>query len=100
METSTRRCGARLPGLTTSSTSKGTSGPARRCDTRVKMMWDDENIYFRGGVGRAARVGDPHRARLGDFHDNDFEVFLYPGFSTRTRPMQPYGTITSLRSTH
>jgi len=48
--------------------------------TRVKMMWDDENIYF------AAEMEEPHVwATLTErdsviFHDNDFEVFLYPGF--------------------
>jgi len=43
-------------------------------------MWDDENIYF------AAQLEEPHVwATLTErdsviFHDNDFEVFLYPGF--------------------
>jgi hypothetical protein len=48
--------------------------------TRVKMMWDDENLYF------AAELEEPQVwATLTErdsviFHDNDFEVFLYPGF--------------------
>lgn len=48
--------------------------------TRVKMMWDDQNLYF------AAELEEPHVwATLTQrdsviFHDNDFEVFLYPGF--------------------
>jgi hypothetical protein len=48
--------------------------------TRVKMMWDDRNLYF------AAQLEEPHVwATLTQrdsviFHDNDFEVFLFPGF--------------------
>jgi hypothetical protein len=51
--------------------------------TRVKMMWDDENLYF------AAELEEPHIwATLTQrdsviFHDNDFEVFLYPGFDPK-----------------
>jgi len=60
------------------------------------MMWDDEKHLLRG------ELEEPHvwatlTERTRDFPRHDFEVFLYPG-STRTRPMQPYGTITSLRS--
>ena len=56
--------------------------------TRVKMMWDDENLYF------VAQMQEPHVwATLTErdsviFHDNDFEVFLYPGFDAK-RPGAP-----------
>ncbi len=49
-----------------------------RFRTRVKMLWDDTNLYI------AADLAEPHvRATLRDhdsviFHDNDFEVFLDP----------------------
>jgi hypothetical protein len=47
-------------------------------NTRVKMLWDDENLYI------AAELREPHiwaTIRQRDeiiFHDNDFEVFLDP----------------------
>jgi hypothetical protein len=60
--------------------------------TRVKMMYDDDNLYF------AAQLEEPHVwATLTQrdsviFHDNDFEVFLYPGFDAKnpTAPVRNY----------
>src|SRR5579872_6962446 len=57
---------------------QGSSQPAPRFRTRVKMLWDDDYFY----VG--AELEEPHlRASLTEhdsviFHDNDFEVFLNP----------------------
>jgi hypothetical protein len=59
---------------------EGDLKPRPAFKTRVKMMWDDENIYF------AAELEEPHVwATLTErdsviFHDNDFEVFLYPSY--------------------
>ncbi len=54
--------------------------PRHRC--RVKMLWDDEYVYF------AADLDEPHvwatRTKRDSiiFHDNDFEVFLDPDQDT------------------
>jgi hypothetical protein len=57
---------------------EGTSKPAPRFRTRMKMLWDDRYLYV------AAELEEPHVwATLTEhdsviFHDNDFEVFLNP----------------------
>jgi hypothetical protein len=57
---------------------EGDRKPKPRFRTRVKMLWDDENLYI------AAELQEPHVwATLTKhdsviFHDNDFEVFLDP----------------------
>jgi hypothetical protein len=57
---------------------EGDRKPNPRYRTRVKMVWDDENLYI------AAELEEPHVwATLTQhdaviFHDNDFEVFLNP----------------------
>ena len=69
---------AARPGPTTSSTSRGTSGPRPRFRTRAKMLWDDRYFYI------AAELEEPHVwATLTKhdsviFQDNDFEVFIDP----------------------
>jgi hypothetical protein len=51
--------------------------------TRVKMMWDDQYLYF------AAEMEEPHVwATLTErdsviFHDNDFEIFLNPSSDSK-----------------
>ncbi len=50
--------------------------------TRVKMLWDDENFYF------AAKLDEPHIwANITErdaviFYDNDFEIFIDPDGDT------------------
>ncbi|HVU64065.1 MAG TPA: carbohydrate-binding family 9-like protein [Phycisphaerales bacterium] len=62
---------------------EGDLKPAPAFRTRVKMMWDDDNLYF------AAQLEEPHVwATLTErdsvvFHDNDFEVFLNPSCDTK-----------------
>lgn len=57
---------------------EGDRKPNPRYNTRVKMAWDDQYIYF------AAEVEDPHIwANLKEhdqivFFDNDFEIFMDP----------------------
>ena len=57
---------------------EGDAKPKPRWKTRVKMLWDDDNLYI------AAELEEPHLwATLTEhdaviFHDNDFEVFLDP----------------------
>ena len=57
---------------------EGGKKPKPRFRTRMKMLWDDNNLYI------AADLSEPHvRATLTAhdsviFHDNDFEVFLDP----------------------
>jgi hypothetical protein len=61
---------------------EGDLKPAPLYDTRVKMLWDDDNLYV------AAELKEPHiRATLKQrdtviFHDNDFEVFIDPDGDT------------------
>ncbi|MBM3996098.1 MAG: hypothetical protein FJ303_18400 [Planctomycetes bacterium] len=57
---------------------EGDAKPRPRWKTRMKMLWDDENLYI------ATEMEEPHLwATLTEhdsviFHDNDFEVFLDP----------------------
>jgi hypothetical protein len=57
---------------------EGERKPAPRFRTRMKMLWDDDNLYI------AAQLEEPHvhatltRHDSVIFHDNDFEVFLDP----------------------
>ena len=49
-----------------------------RYETRVKMLWDNENLYI------AAKINDPHiwatitKRNAVIYNDNDFEVFIDP----------------------
>jgi hypothetical protein len=58
---------------------EGDRKPKPRLRTRVKMLWDDDNLYI------AAELEEPHvwatltRHDAVIFHDNDFEVFINPG---------------------
>jgi hypothetical protein len=57
---------------------EGDAKPTPRFRTRVKMLWDDQNLYI------GAELEEPDvEATLREhdsviFHDNDFEVFLDP----------------------
>ena len=57
---------------------EGDARPKPRLKTRMKMLWDDQNLYI------AAEMEEPHLwATLTEhdaviFQDNDFEVFLDP----------------------
>ncbi len=62
---------------------EGSSRPLPRYRTRMKMLWDDNNLYI------GAEIEEPdiwatltqHDSVI--FHDNDFEVFLNPSGDTR-----------------
>lgn len=61
---------------------EGYDMPKPRFKTQVKMLWDDENLYF------AARLtGDEIWAKIDKrdeviFYDNDFEIFIDPDSDT------------------
>ena len=61
---------------------EGSKKPNPQYKTRIKALWDDENIYF------AAEMEEPHvwaKLRQRDtviFHDNDFEIFIDPDGDT------------------
>ena len=61
---------------------EGSKKPDPQYKTRIKALWDDENIYF------AAEMEEPHvwaKLRQRDtviFHDNDFEIFIDPDGDT------------------
>ncbi|SHG70859.1 carbohydrate-binding family 9-like protein [Flagellimonas flava] len=47
-------------------------------DTRVKMLWDENNIYFFAQMEEPHVWGDITEHDAVIFHNNDFEVFLDP----------------------
>ncbi len=57
---------------------EGDAEPKPDWKTRVKMMWDDDNVYF------FAQLEEPHvwatitQRDAVIFHDNDFEIFIDP----------------------
>ena len=57
---------------------QGDARPAPRFQTRVKMLWDEQNLYV------LADLQEPHAwATITEknkviFHDNDFEIFIDP----------------------
>lgn len=61
---------------------EGTDKLTAPYDTRVKMLWDDQGLYF------LARLDEPHiQASLTEresviFKDNDFEIFIDPDGDT------------------
>ena len=61
---------------------EGDKKPEPQYKTRIKALWDDENIYF------AVEMEEPHvwaKLRQRDtviFHDNDFEIFIDPDGDT------------------
>ncbi|MDR2888035.1 MAG: carbohydrate-binding family 9-like protein [Bacteroidales bacterium] len=61
---------------------EGAKKPDPKYKTRIKVLWDDDNIYF------AAEMEEPHvwaKLRQRDtviFHDNDFEIFIDPDGDT------------------
>lgn len=61
---------------------EGDIRPKPRYETRAKMLWDDENLYF-----GAVLYGDEIWATLTErdcviFYDNDFEIFIDPDSDT------------------
>lgn len=62
---------------------EGFDKPTPRFRTRMKMLWDDTNLYI------AAELEEPHvwaTLRKHDeivFHDNDFEIFIDPNGDQR-----------------
>ena len=61
---------------------EGNKNPLPLWDTKVKMLWDDQNFYF------FAKMEEPHIwAKLTErdaviFKDNDFEIFIDPDGDT------------------
>lgn len=61
---------------------EGDKRPKPRFETKVKMLWDEENLYF-----GAVLYGDEIWATLTErdcviFYDNDFEIFIDPDSDT------------------
>lgn len=53
-----------------------------RCNTRAKMLWDDENLYF-GAVLEGNEIwGNLTERDCVIFYDNDFEIFIDPDSDT------------------
>jgi hypothetical protein len=78
---------------------EGELKPAPLFDTKMKMLWDDRNLYI------AAELTEPHiRASLRQrdtviYYDNDFEVFIDPDGDTHGYyefEMNAYNTVWDL----
>lgn len=63
---------------------EGDVRPAPYFDTRVKMLWDDEYIYFYAELEEEHIWGDITERDAVIFHNNDFEIFILPN------ELQPY----------
>lgn len=63
---------------------EGSKNPLPYFDTRVKMLWDDEFIYFYAELEEEHVWGDITERDAVIFHNNDFEIFIKPN------QFQPY----------
>jgi len=63
---------------------EGDKNPSPYYDTRVKLLWDDEFIYFYTELEEEHIWGDITERDAVIFHNNDFEIFIKPNQS------QPY----------
>ena len=57
---------------------EGDQRPKPRFRTRVKMIWDDQNLYIGAEMEEPEVKGALTKHDSVIFHDNDFEVFLKP----------------------
>ena len=57
---------------------EGDKNPAPYFDTRVKMLWDDDFIYFLADLEEEHIWGDITERDAVIFHNNDFEIFIKP----------------------
>jgi hypothetical protein len=57
---------------------EGDAKPAPRFHTRVKMLWDDQNLYIGAELEEPDVSATLRKHDSVIFHDNDFEVFLNP----------------------
>ncbi len=63
---------------------EGDKNPKPYYDTRVKMLWDDEYLYFYAEMEEEHVWGNITERDAVIFHNNDFEVFVKPN------DLQPY----------
>jgi len=63
---------------------EGPARPTPRFETRVKMLWDDRNLYVAASLQEPDVSGFVTARDAVIFHDNDFEVFLDPDGDART----------------
>lgn len=63
---------------------EGDKKPAPYYQTRMKMLWDDEFIYFYAEMEEEHVWGDITQRDAVIFHNNDFEIFIRPN------QFQPY----------
>ena len=61
---------------------EGDSRPRPPLQTRVKMLWDDDELLRCRRDGGAGPVGNVEARDAVIFHDNDFEVFIDPDGDT------------------
>ncbi len=78
---------------------EGSLKPAPRYTTRVKMLWDDDNLYIAASLEEPDIWATLHRRDTVIFYDNDFEVFIDPDGDTHQYyeyEMNAYGTFWDL----
>ena len=62
---------------------QGAHMPAPRFGTRVKMLWDDENLYIGAQLYGDEIWGNVTGRDEVIFQDNDFEIFIDPDSDTQ-----------------
>ncbi|RKO68609.1 hypothetical protein D7322_26495 [Sphingobacterium puteale] len=61
---------------------EGNSKPKPELETRVKMLWDNENLYLFAKLEETHIKGYLRQKDTIIYHDNDFEVFLKPNLQS------------------
>lgn len=78
---------------------EGVSMPLPHFNTRVKMLWDDQYLYFAGDLEEPDIWATLKKRDSIIYHDNDFEVFIDPDGDTHQYyelEVNAYGTIWDL----
>ena len=61
----------------------GDKGPVPRFKTKVKMLWDDKNLYIAAELEEPDIMATLRQRDTIIFYDNDFEVFIDPDGNTQ-----------------
>lgn len=61
---------------------EGTNKPNPTLETRVKMLWDNDNLYLFAKLEESHINGYLRQKDTIIYHDNDFEVFLKPNLQS------------------
>ncbi|MDM1294716.1 carbohydrate-binding family 9-like protein [Sphingobacterium sp. N143] len=73
---------ANAPWTTAFKDIEGISKPKPALETRIKMLWDNENLYLFAKLEESHINGYLKQKDTIIYHDNDFEVFLKPNLQS------------------